>query len=187
MNKIRIGKDFDIRWSILTNGEAVDLDGRDLHLEMQPPFHDRVVIPFNVEGNTIVARISHNQQESVGTYGLTLWENYGKDGQTAVDSCKAFTLVSSSCAEDDDVDSGVNVVETIELETGDMTFVPTVIGGGVNIEVDAELSDTSENPVQNKVVTREINTLKNRVQYLTQAQYDALTQYDSNTLYVIVE
>lgn len=186
MDKIRIGKDFDVRWSILTNGEVVDLAGRDLLLEVYPPFHEKIVLPFNIEGNTIIANISPDIQTSVGVYSLTLWENYGKDGQTAVDSCQAFALVSSSCAESDDSNADVELKEVIELQTANMTFTPVVVGSGT-IEIDAELSLESENPVQNKVVTREINTLKNRVQYLTQAEYDALTQYDSNTLYVIVE
>lgn len=186
MNKIRIGKDFDVRWSILTNGEVIDLAGRDLLLEVYPPFHEKIVLPFNIEGNTIIANISPDIQTSAGVYSLTLWENYGKDGQTAVDSCQAFALVSSSCAESDDSNTDVELKEVIELQTANMTFTPVVVGSGT-IEIDAELSLESENAVQNKVVTREINTLKNRVQYLTQAEYDALTQYDSNTLYVIVE
>lgn len=45
--------------------------------------------------------------------------------------------------------------------------IPT--GGGSDITVDAELSDTSENPVQNKVVTGAINGLDNRITNLENA------------------
>lgn len=183
MDKIRIGKDFDVRWSILTNGEVVDLAGRDLLLEVYPPFHEKIVLPFNIEGNTIIANISPDIQTSVGVYSLTLWENYGKDGQTAVDSCQAFALVSSSCAESDDSNTDVELKEVIELQTANMTFTPTII----TPTYDDELSTTSENAVQNKTITAEINILKGRVQYVTQAEYDALETKDVNTLYVIVE
>ena len=161
MDKIRIGKDFDVRWSILTNGEVVDLAGRDLLLEVYPPFHEKIVLPFNIEGNTIIANISPDIQTSVGVYSLTLWENYGKDGQTAVDSCQAFALVSSSCAESDDSNTDVELKEVIELQTANMTFTPVVINGGGNVTVDTELSDTSSNPVQNKVVTKAVKDAHN--------------------------
>lgn len=189
MDKIRIGKDFDVRWSILTNGEVVDLAGRDLLLEVYPPFHEKIVLPFNIEGNTIIANISPDIQTSVGVYSLTLWENYGKDGQTAVDSCQAFALVSSSCAESDDSGTDVELKEVIDLGSEDMTFTPVVIGGGGSVEiiVDSALSTTSTNPVQNKVITAEINRLEGRVQYLSQVEYDSLVNKDSNTLYIIVE
>lgn len=55
-----------------------------------------------------------------------------------------------------------------------------------NIEVDNALSTTSENPVQNKVVTNALNGKPNVVE-LTQSQYNALTTKASNTLYLIQE
>lgn len=183
MHKLRINKDFNIRWSILTKGEAVALTGRDLRLELYPPYQDMVVLTFDIEGNTIIANISPDLQPSVGTYGLTLWENYGKDGQTAVDSCRAFTLVSSSCAEDEDIDSDVAIVETIELESGNLSLAPVVITPAY----DEELDEESENAVMNKAITSEINKLKARVQVLQQGEYDSLATKDEDTLYVIVE
>ena len=37
MRKFRIGKDISFRWTILTNGEGVPLEGRDLRLAMTDP------------------------------------------------------------------------------------------------------------------------------------------------------
>ena len=64
------------------------------------------------------------------------------------------------------------------------------IGGG-SATVDSGLSTTSENAVQNKVITSELekkldksNAVK--IARLTQEQYDQLTTKDENTLYIII-
>ena len=59
-------------------------------------------------------------------------------------------------------------------------------GGGGSVTVDSELSTTSENPVQNKVIT---NALSDKAQMieLTQAEYNALVDKDPDTLYVITD
>ena len=65
------------------------------------------------------------------------------------------------------------------------------IGGGGSATVDSGLSTTSENAVQNKVITGELgkkldksNAVK--IARMTQAEYDALTTKDENTLYIII-
>lgn len=115
MKRIRIGKDLLVRWPIITNGEPASLEGRDIRLELVPPSCERVVIPYTIAGNIVVVRISPELQHSIGRYSLTLWENYGEEGQTVVDSCCAFVLVSNSSAESDGVDPDVEI-ETVELE-----------------------------------------------------------------------
>ena len=59
-------------------------------------------------------------------------------------------------------------------------------GGGGSVTVDSELSTTSENPVQNKVIT---NALSDKAQMieLTQAEYNALVDKDPDTLYAITD
>lgn len=115
--KIRKGKDIGIRWSILTNGEAVSLEGRDLTLfvrsTMGVMLHD-----FEVEGNTLLFKFRASEQKALGPYTLTLYVNHGKDGQTVVDKCNAFTLVSTTCQEGDDKCDCNNLeVTTIDLGT----------------------------------------------------------------------
>ena len=155
MAKIRIKTDFIVRWGILTRGEAISLEGRDLRLEMNTPAHTSVEIPFSIEGNVLVIRVAPEVQTSVGTYSFTLWENHAKAGQTPLDKCSAFCLVSKSCKADME-DDNIEVEPVLELDTDDMSFAPISVGGGA-IEIDAELSLESENAVQNKVVTEAIN------------------------------
>lgn len=167
MEYIRIGKDFTIRWPILTNSEPEPLEGRDLKLYLNTPSKKQVEIPFAVDDITIVVRINPTLQVDLGPYSFTLWENYGKDGQTVVDSCKAFCLVdntskektSSCCCGGSDITS-----DMVKLTTGDMTFSPIVIDNGSSIVVDDELSDTSTNPVQNKIITEAVNAIKEDVE-----------------------
>ena len=51
----------------------------------------------------------------------------------------------------------------MKLTMGDMTFAPVTVGGD-SIVVDDALSTTSTNPVQNKVITTEMNDIKEDVE-----------------------
>jgi len=69
------------------------------------------------------------------------------------------------------------------------TYTKTEVDTAINnhkIDVDSALSDTSENPVQNKIITSALNgTLKKWVG--TKADYDKLTSYDDNTIYIVTD
>ena len=76
-----------------------------------------------------------------------------------------------------------------KIKIKDVTYE---IGGGGSATVDSGLSATSENAVQNKVITGELekkldksNAVK--IARLTQAEYDQLTPKDNNTLYIITD
>lgn len=99
MKKIRIGKDIHITWEITTNGEPRSLEGRDLKLILITPLRNNIGMKFSVDGNTIACDYHGAEQKYLGIYMLTLWENYGKLDQTAVDACNAFQLVATTCQE----------------------------------------------------------------------------------------
>lgn len=132
MKKIRINKDISIRWTILTNGESVSLVGRDLKLVLTDPIRRTTDMEFTVDGNTVTTLYKGTQHKCLGVYNLTLWENYGKDGQTAVDACNAFTLVSTTCAEGGE-DEGLDT-ETVEWQGN----IQTGIKGASAYEVAVE-------------------------------------------------
>ena len=119
MKNIRIGKDIVVRWTILTNGEALPLDGRDLRLECLAPGRTSSEIEFSRNGNVAEFTIQGVTQHRVGKYVFTMWENFGKEGQTAVDCCDAFNLVYTTCEEGGDETDGLNA-ETVNLETADL-------------------------------------------------------------------
>ena len=124
MRKIRKGKDISVRWPILTNGEPLSLDGRDLTLFIKSQYNVAKQLDFSTEDNIVVFTFAGTEQQMLGTYKLTLWENYGKAGQTAVDCCDAFTLVPCTC-EETPGDEGL-ATETVDLES---SSIEVGIGG----------------------------------------------------------
>lgn len=119
MKRIRIGKDIEIHWPILTNGEEVALEGRDLKLFVHLPSHMDIPVDFTTEGNTAIFTISGTMQKSIGVYRLTMWENLQKSGQTAVDYCKAFELVPTTLLEGGEDESNLTT-ETVSLEASSL-------------------------------------------------------------------
>lgn len=121
--RIRKGKDVAIRWRIFTNGDSEPLGGRDLLLELKSPFGKVHTLPFSIsEGNVIETVFRGVDQQNVGYYSLTLWENKGYDGQTAVDAVRAFELVRTTDEENKVGDSPDLTTETIDLGTSDITL-----------------------------------------------------------------
>lgn len=118
MRKIRIGKDLMIRWSILTNGIPESLEGSDLTVILTSQVGRAKRLEHKVSGNEIRAVYPGIMQHTLGRYRLTLWLNYGKEGQTAVDACNAFELVPTTCEEIPQ--AGGPEVECVELQ-GDLT------------------------------------------------------------------
>lgn len=119
MKRIRIGKDIEIHWPILTNGQQVALEGRDLRLFVHLPSHMDIPVDFTTEGNTAIFTISGTMQKSIGVYRLTMWENLQKSGQTAVDYCKAFELVPTTLLEGGEDESNLTT-ETVDLEASSL-------------------------------------------------------------------
>ncbi len=121
MKQIRIGKDITVRWPILTNGNPASLTGRNLKLRLHTPTGQQKDIDFSTSGHQVEFVYRGIEQRSEGVYSLTLWENFGLPGQTAVDACKAFKLVSSTCCE-----GGGN--GNLSTETADLDFAVLEIG-----------------------------------------------------------
>lgn len=92
-------------WAITTNGEPVSLVGRDLALCISTPKGGQIDTEFTIEGNDsneLHFVYEGRKHQYCGTYHLTLWENYGKVGQTVVDKMDAFRLVANTDLERDE-------------------------------------------------------------------------------------
>ena len=116
MIRKRIGKDIRIKWTILTNGEPLSLEGRDLALELVTAGIGRTMT-FEAHGNSITTVFHGRDQQRLGKYTLTLYENLGKANASVLDSCEGFVLVSSTCQESGSA-STVLDVESIDLGSG---------------------------------------------------------------------
>lgn len=114
--KIRIGKDIHLKWTILTDGKSIPLQGRNLTLELKSPSGKRTPLDFTIKDNYLLFTWYGTEQKRVGDYILTLWENKGMVGQSAVDLVPALTLVEYSTQEEDSI-SGDIQSETLDLGT----------------------------------------------------------------------
>ena len=100
----------------MTNGEPLSLQGRDLVLELVNAGASRTMT-FEVNDNVITTVFRGRDQQRLGKYTLTLYENLGKANASVLDSCEGFVLVSSTCQESGSA-STVLDVESIDLGSG---------------------------------------------------------------------
>lgn len=169
--RIRKGNDIEIQWAIYA-GEGIheapyDLTGRKLALYFRNQFGRTEIYDYKIERHIISFMFWGKDQKHTGTYSIELVENEGMEGMHTVDECKAFTLVSHSCQTGGDSEGRV---ECIHLQfRSQMSVGFPSSGGGSDIVVDNVLSESSENPVQNKVVTSAINDLKTSLNGLSQS------------------
>lgn len=102
MEKIRLGNDIEMRWSIFTrdgdNRVPYDLEGRVLTLSVVNRKGESE-IEFFAEGNIVTGVFRGRDQKILGKHGVILRENNGEDGMRTVDACDAFELVACSCEE----------------------------------------------------------------------------------------
>lgn len=155
MRLFRIGKTLKIRWSILSGGTPEPLTGRDLTLEISSGNRVRATLPFIADGNVAEAVFQGTDQRYVGPYTVTMWENLGKEGQTVVDRCDAFCLVSRSCEEAKDGSDEDPDLEIVSLDLGTSNFEAGVPGSSAyelfkKYNPDSKLTEEeyAETPVQ---------------------------------------
>lgn len=117
MIRKRIGKDLTFRLQVLTNGRPDDLDGRNLKLEVISKYA-KLNLPYKVDGHILTFAFPAASQKHTCRYRISVWENFGEDGQTVVDICDAFELVPTTCQECGDT-PGLDV-ETVELGAVDL-------------------------------------------------------------------
>lgn len=131
VRRIRIGKDFDIRWSIYKSEDGTvtpyNLEDKDITLRILTPYRKVIVDGYSVYGNEVVWTFKGKDQRSTGIYALELVENDGHDGMMTVDTCRAFELVAHSCAETDESGGNIEInadaivgsisVDTVELDS----------------------------------------------------------------------
>ena len=115
MNIIRKGNTIIVRWSILTNGEALSLEGRNLKVFITSAATRLEVTDYALEGHEITFKWEGAEQRHAGRYDVTLYENYGKANQSVVDVCNAFTLVERSCQAKGVIHNSNIDVEYVEL------------------------------------------------------------------------
>lgn len=176
MEKIRKGNDIEVQWAIYAgygiNEAPYDLTGRNLTLYLRNQFGRHEVYEYTIDKHIIRFMYWGKDQKQTGTYSIELVENEGREGMHTVDECDAFTLVNHSCQTGGDSEGRVECIH-LQFRANMGITIPATGGGETpSIEVDNVLSETSENPVQNKVVTKAINDLKGAMNALAESVSD---------------
>lgn len=112
MERFRIGNDVKVTWPIITNGEAVELAGRDLTLYLIDRYGGKKRMDFSRVGNAVVCTFLGTEQKLTGIYTLTLIENNGKVGMATIDKVQAFQLIPRDPSDTE------KVLEEVTLTTG---------------------------------------------------------------------
>lgn len=121
MQKIRIGKEFSVRWALTVNGERTDLHSLPVTVILVYPSGRRKQMGFTAEGDELLVPVNRDVQKETGVYRLEAWVNKDKDGQTVTDCCNAFSLVERSCQESDEqTGSDVKLEQEIILSTSNI-------------------------------------------------------------------
>ena len=173
MRHIRIGKDIRLQWAITTGGAAVPLEGRDLTLEMKSPIGKVIILPYRVDGNVLTMTYYGKEQNVVGEYSLTLWENKGKPGQNVVDAIRAFKLVRTS-PEEEDFTGGDLQVESVDLGTANLEILS---GGGATTPGESpDLSALEGKVAANTTRISNINAGLETVKEVQEGQNNSIAQ-----------
>ena len=147
MRDERIGNDIRVAWTLLLGeDQAFNLEGLNVSLYLKSVFGRKPLNDFTITGNVITWTFFGKDQKASGKYSLELVVNNGEEGMITTDACDFVNLVPCTCkiVNNDDED-GVEI-ETIEIKS-------MIDAQSVYSIVDSELSETSEHPVQNKVIT----------------------------------
>lgn len=132
MRRYREGKDITNRLHVLTNGQPEPLTGRNLTVHLIDPSGCAMVMPFTIIDVNVLEFVFWGiDQKALGTYKLTLWENFGRHGQTVVDVKDAFRLVPDTSMEGGEDPEGLDT----EVNDLDMDLSTGVRGAdGVGVE-----------------------------------------------------
>ena len=124
MIKKRIKKNLGIVIHVLTNGEAISLEGRDISVERVDPYGHRAFVEgIEMQDNRIAFTFRASEQNKLGVWKFIVWENYGKDGQTVVDRERALQLVAST-----DLETPAGHEPGLDVDRVDLNVVDIEVG-----------------------------------------------------------
>lgn len=120
--------------------------------------------PLVLGNEILLAKNLVASTQGSGSVGLSI--NFGSvaSGNTyAVTGGDVYTAINNAVAKKQDKLTSSTVLATINGNNLTYGGSLTIDGGGSSISVDSSLSSTSTNPVQNKVVTTNINSVKSDI------------------------
>lgn len=131
MDKIRIGNDIHIEWSIFRDDQPEVFEGKDVEVRLiHPRTRDVMPLEWVISDGVVSATFYGKDQIDTGDYKLMLVENNGAPNMATIDECKAFTLVQCSCQEQKEKPSTSLQLYKVQLVSS------FALSGGGNISVE---------------------------------------------------
>lgn len=175
MYKIRLGNDVSFTWPIFKKIgnvlEPYDLTDRNLSLYVVSSIGKQLNLKLSIEGNVVKSTFYGKDQTALGVYKLVLYENRGEAYMHTVDTCDFIELVSCSCKAQSEVQDNINL-DVLELSAATIDM-----NSGSSV-VDSELSETSSNPVENRVVTKAINETNDKIDEGLASKQDTISDLE---------
>lgn len=110
MEKIRIGNDIRIRWNVMKNGRAADLEGKAIRLFMSHARGREEVRVFLTEGSVVSWTFEGMNQNVLGRYTFTIDVRHSSGSRYLIqDKCNVFELVRTTESEDADQDYNIEL------------------------------------------------------------------------------
>lgn len=132
MTNIQIGNTFLVRWKIVTDGEPVSLEGRDIKpILLSPSGKPQRINPRQDEedDSVFVFEFEGIEQKELGVYRIVAIENQGGKTQAITDEVMAFRLVATA----DEESEGSGYIELPIVIAGKKvdTLIPTGITAAI--------------------------------------------------------
>lgn len=140
----------------------------------------------DIKGTNVASRLApFSKQDEYATHEAI----YGKGGYKSVKTLADRDKIPKSRLEDGCMVFVRENNTKYIFDASTQTFTKdSQIAPNEELEIDSELSEYSENPVQNAAITKRILALEKKggCLPLTQEEYDALEEYDFGTIYAII-
>lgn len=125
MKRIRINNDLAIEWSILTNGQPMSIEGREIKVEISNTRGYSIKPAVTAQGNTLFFALKGAEQTSLGMHRIKATDT--TDGaMNTLDIADAFELVPHTFMEGGEDAEGMNV-RRIELTSNIDKLIPDTL------------------------------------------------------------
>lgn len=148
--RITAGNDAPFRWAVKLQGKPFELSGKDVKVYVINSRGEIPVAQLTIEGHEVSGVFEGRYQTRLGEHSLVLRVNEGRPEMKTATVANVFELVQWS-ADAGGSDEGDVIVAPVLIESE-----LSIGGGGRDITIDTELSETSQNAIANATVTAEL-------------------------------
>lgn len=192
IRKKRLGTTLSCHVSVITNGQELSLDGRDITVLLVNPLGVCMLVDATFSGNIASFVYEGNQQRYTGVYRVEVYENFEKVSQSVFDK-DAFELVPRSYMEEDGVDDlsypDISLSGSIELAGKDgndglSAYELAVTIGGFEGTVEEWLNSLKPQKGVDYFTKEDIDAIKEEIEQKIEVNIEWATTREINAILV---